>query len=86
MDIISLATPQEEEFVFTFWLYGPGELPLSYKSSESKGHQTNNNETNCNNEYHSCTVSHIKTQGNFSVKSFNPAVTVFIRLTALGAY
>ena len=55
-------------------------MVLSYKSSESKGHQTNNNETNCNNGYHSCTVSHIKTQKNFSVKSFNPAVISDIKI------
>ena len=64
----------------TFWFYGPGELPLSYKSSESKGHQTNNNKTNCNNGYHSCTVSNIKTLRNFSVKSFNPAVISDIKI------
>ena len=64
----------------TFWLYGPRELPLSYKSSESKGHQTNNNKTNCNNGYHSCTVSHIKAQRNFPVKSFNPAVISYIKI------
>ena len=58
MEIITLGTSQEEGFFFTFWLYGPRELPQKYKSSESKGHQTNyNNKT---------------TQRNSSVKSFNP--------------